>query len=323
MQKNLRIVFMGTPEYSVPTLHKLCEAGLKPVLVLTRPDAPAGRGNHILASPVKLAAQELDIPVYQPTSLRTPAAYDVLQKYAPDLAVVIAYGMILPQAMLDLPAYGCINLHASLLPEYRGAAPIQRAIMDGQKLTGVSLMQMSASLDEGPVYAKRKVQISEEIDSGELHDILAELSAEILLENLSAIVSGALEAIAQDHANTSYAAKITKADELIMWNQTTEKTINRIRALSPFPGSFTYLNQKRVKIWKARRFVANDQQKDLMTAEKPGTLSFNAGNSLCVYTADGLIEILELQLEGKKRMPADQFLKGLKKDTELCFNSEV
>lgn len=316
-EKQPRIIFMGTPDYAVPTLRKLCETGMKPVLVMTRPDAPAGRGNKITASPVKIAAEEYGIPVYQPVTLRSAEAYEYVKQYGADLAVVIAYGMLLPQEMLDLPVHGCVNLHASLLPRFRGAAPIQRAIMAGDEKTGVALMKMTAGLDEGPVYAVKTIDITQTMDTGELHDALAKLSAEIMAENISAVMNDELALQEQDHASATYAAKITKADELIQWNQTSFETLNRVRGLSPFPGAFTYLEGKRLKVWKAKRA-------DLSAPPAaPGTVVFGSKGELLVCTADGGIEILELQLEGKKRMLAGQFLQGIKKDNVLILKTSA
>lgn len=291
----MRLVFAGTPDFALASLRALVESGRAPVAVLTQPDRPAGRGRKLTASPVKQYAQQQGIAVLQPPTLRDAQAADALRALEPDLLVVAAYGLILPQDVLDIPAHGCLNVHASALPRWRGAAPIQAAILAGDERTGISLMAMTAGLDCGPVYHVEEVAIGTEETAGELHDRLAELGGRSLVANLDAILGGALQALPQDDELATYAPKIEKRDAAIDWSLPADEILRRIRAYNPFPGAFCFLDGERLKIWRAARGDG---------AGEPGTvLQCNRGG-LLVAAGDGAIRVLELQWPGKRRTTA-------------------
>ena len=233
-----RLVFAGTPEFAQISLQALVESGRTPVAVLTQPDRPAGRGKKMTASPVKQYAESLGIPVLQPTTLRDEAVVTELQALRPDVFIVAAYGLILPQNVLDIPTHGCLNVHASALPRWRGAAPIQAAILAGDETTGISLMAMTAGLDCGPVYHIDEVSIGETETAGELHDRLAALGGRSLVEHLDAIVKGDMAAAAQDESLATYAPKIDKKDAALDWSLSAVELARRVRAYNPFPGAF-------------------------------------------------------------------------------------
>ena len=245
----MKIVFMGTPDFSVPCLKALCKSGHNVAAVYTQPDKPKGRGYKMIPTPVKKCAEEFNIPVYQPKSLRkgedAEKAVENLGEIAPDLIIVVAYGQILPQSILDLPRYGCINIHASLLPEYRGAAPIQWCILDGKTVTGVTSMKMESGLDTGDMLIKRSISIGENETSSELHDRLSELGAEVLLETIQAIESGTLKSEKQDDERSTYAKMITKEMSRLDFNENAQTVHNVIRGVT----GFTMLDGKRLKIY--------------------------------------------------------------------------
>ena len=245
----MKIVFMGTPDFSVPCLKALCKSGHNVAAVYTQPDKPKGRGYKMIPTPVKKCAEEFNIPVYQPKSLRkgedAEKAVENLGEIAPDLIIVVAYGQILPQSILDLPRYGCINIHASLLPEYRGAAPIQWCILDGKTETGVTSMKMESGLDTGDMLIKRSISIGENETSSELHDRLSELGAEVLLETIQAIESGTLKSEKQDDERSTYAKMITKEMSRLDFNENAQTVHNVIRGVT----GFTMLDGKRLKIY--------------------------------------------------------------------------
>ena len=294
----MKLVFAGTPEFARASLEALVASGRKPVAVYTQPDRPAGRGKKLTASPVKHFALEHGIPVYQPVTLRDDAAVEELRALQPDLLVVAAYGLILPQAVLDIPTHGCINVHASILPRWRGAAPIQAAILAGDDETGISLMRMTAGLDCGPVFHVADITIGDEETAGELHDRLAALGARVLVEQLENIVMGRLEAVEQDDSLVTYAPKIDKQDAEIDWSLPAAEIARRVRAYNPFPGAFTHDRETRLKIWRAR---PTDGSGD------PGQVLQCDSDAIVVACGEGALRLDELQLPGKRRAPTHEF----------------
>ncbi len=303
----LRIVFMGTAELSCASLEKLSgDNQFQVVAVVTQPDKPKGRDLKLTPSPVKVLAEKLNLPVLQPLKARDEKFIAELRGLKPDLMVVVAYGQILPQSLLDVPAHGCLNVHTSLLPKYRGAAPIQWAIADGNAETGVTIMQMDAGLDTGPVLSVRRTPILPTDDSQVLHDRLAQLGAELLIETIPAYVAGTIRAQPQPAEGSTYAAKIKKEDGKIDWSQPAEKIWNRLRAFSPWPGGFTFLQAEPkpqlLKIWKAEPVEKSGGAGEVLSADKTGII---------VGCGQNALRILELQREGGKRLTAEQFLAGV------------
>lgn len=297
---------MGTAELSCASLEKLAGSrDFAVAAVVTQPDKPKGRDLKLTPSPVKVLAQKLNLPLLQPLKAREEAFIGQLRDLKPELIVVVAYGQILPQKILDLPTHGCINVHTSLLPKYRGAAPIQWAIADGEPETGVTIMKMDAGLDTGPVLAMRRTPILPTDDSQVLHDRLAQLGAELLVETIPGYVSGKIPPQAQPTEGASYAAKIKKDDGRIDWNSPAQKIWNRLRAFTPWPGAFTFLDSEPkpqlLKIWKVEPVEKNGQPGIVLVAEKTG---------IVVGCGQGALRILELQREGGKRLTAEQFLAG-------------
>ena len=302
----LRIIFMGTAELSCASLEKLCsDPRFQVVAVVTQPDKPKGRDLKLQPSPVKLAAQKFNLPVMQPLKARDETFIAELRGLKPDLIVVVAYGQILPQSILDLPPHGCLNMHTSLLPKYRGAAPIQWAIANGDAETGVTIMKMDAGLDTGPMVATRRTAIVPADDSQILHDRLAQLGAELLVETIPDYVSGKIQPQSQPAEGSTYAAKIKKEDGQIDWNLTAKQVWNRLRAFTPWPGAFTHLTvapkPQLLKIWKLEVVERSGQPGEVLSAGKDGII---------VACGQDAVRILELQLEGGKRLTAGQFLTG-------------
>jgi len=295
----MRIVFAGTPEFARRALAALARAGHAIPLVLTRPDRPAGRGMKLTPSPVKLEAQALGIPVYQPEKLRDPGTHSPIRDARADVMVVAAYGLILPQAVLDLPRFGCLNIHASLLPRWRGAAPIQRAIEAGDKQTGISIMQMEAGLDTGPVLLTSSVPISETDTAGSLHDRLAEAGAQAIIEALDRLA--ALTPLPQAAEGVTYAAKVNKEDAQLDWSRPAEVLARKVRAFNPAPGAWTVLNGEALKIWQADSIAGMGEAGTVLEAKPEG---------LVVACGNGALQISELQKAGSTRMSAAAFLAG-------------
>ena len=303
----LRVVFFGTPDFSVPVLARLCAMpSVEVVLAVTQPDRPAGRGKQLQPSPIKRFAVEHGLPVYQPTSLRRelPAALEQFSSSGPlDIGIVIAFGQILPPEILAFPRCGCLNIHASLLPRWRGAAPIHRAILAGDRETGVCLMQMDAGLDTGAVFTRIETPITSEDDTGALHDRLAVMGADIVERDLDKILAGALNATPQPPEGITYAEKIRGEEAEIDWNDDAGSIARKVRAMSPSPGAFTFLRGQRLKIFSASA--------ETSTAGGPaGTVHSGRGPNVEVYCGTGLLAVRELQLEGKRRMAADEYLRG-------------
>jgi methionyl-tRNA formyltransferase len=299
----LRIVFAGTPEFSVPALQALHDAGHAIVAVYTQPDRPAGRGRALAASAVKQRALELGLPVEQPPTLKTVEAQARLASFAPDLMVVVAYGLILPQAVLDIPRLGCLNIHGSLLPRWRGAAPIQRAVLAGDERTGISIMLMDAGLDTGPELLRRELAIGPHETAGELHDRLAPLGAEAIVDAVRGWAEGTLQAQPQPATGATYASKISKEEARIDWSQAATAIARQVRAFNPWPVAETKLGDEQVRIWDAR--PATDFS-DAPAA--PGTVVHADDGRLLVATGDRALDVLTLQFPGRKPLKARDIL---------------
>lgn len=302
----LRIIFMGTAELSCASLSALAaDKNLHVLAVVTQPDKPKGRDLQLTPSPVKILAEKLNLPVLQPLKARDEKFIAELRELNPDLMVVVAYGQILPQSILDLPKFGCLNVHTSLLPKYRGAAPIQWAIADGEAETGVTIMQMDAGLDTGPVLSMRRTPILPADDSQILHDRLAQLGAELLAETIPDYVSGKIQPQPQPGTGSTYAAKIKKEDGQIDWKLPAQKIANRLRAFTPWPGAFAFLamepKPQLLKILKVEVVEKSGGAGEVLLADKSGII---------VGCGENALRILELQREGGKRLVAQQFLAG-------------
>ena len=300
--KSQRVLFAGTPEFALASLKALVEAGVRPVAVLTQPDRPAGRGKKLTASPVKRYAEDCDLPVLQPPSLRDDAVQAQLAALEPDLMVVAAYGLILPQAVLDIPRLGCLNVHASMLPRWRGAAPIQAAILAGDTETGISLMQMEAGLDTGPVFVSSTLGIGEQDTAGDLHDRLAALGGQMLKEHLPQIIAGELKPVAQDDSLASYAPKIEKRDAKLDWQLDASTLARRVRAYNPVPGAWFEFEDMRIKVWRARPLADVDAPAGTVTA---------VGDSIIVACRVGALALDALQRPGKRPVSAAEFSQSL------------
>lgn len=300
---NIRTVFMGTPEFALATLEGLIAAGLDLVGVYTQPDRPSGRGKQLTAPPVKQLAVAKGIPVFQPLKLRLPEVVAQLQELAPDLIVVVAYGQILPKSVLDIPRYGCINVHASLLPKYRGAAPINQAIIDGETVTGVTTMYMDVGLDTGDMLVKRTTPIGPFETAGELHDRLALLGREAMEETLARLFAGTLAGEKQDDSLSCYAPMLKKEQGVIDWSRPAAEIHNRIRGLDPWPGAHTLLAGEMLKLARTRPDAGPH-------GEPPGTVLSADRDGVRVACGEGSLCVGELQLPGRKRLPAADFLRG-------------
>ncbi len=299
----MRIIFMGTPDFSVPCLKALIDSGEDVVGVFTQPDKPKGRGYELTPPPVKLCALENNIPVFQPASMRNGEALEIIKTLNAELIIVVAFGKILPPEILGSVKYGCINIHASLLPKFRGAAPIQWSIINGESETGVTSMQMDTGLDTGDMLIKKSVEITENLTGGELHDILSEVGAQVLLETIDALKKGELFPKKQDDSLSNYAPMLSKELCPIDFNKSAREVHNKIRGLSPWPVATTTINGKKIKVHLSR--LSDDS-----FVGKSGEVVGNKG-SLKIVCGDGkCIEILELQAEGKRKMDCDSFLRG-------------
>ncbi len=299
----MRIVFMGTSAFAVPILEQLIDTSYEIAGVVTQPDRPKGRGNKVAASAVKEKAISCDLPIFQPVKIKTPEAIEYIAEWRPDLVVVVAYGQIIPAAILQMPALGCINIHASLLPKYRGAAPIQRCLMNGEKKSGVTTMFMDEGLDTGDILLQQEVDIGNDTTFGQLHDQLAAVGAELLITTIEKLKAGTLVHRKQDEAAFTYAAMIKKEDELIDWQDEAEKIFDQIRALDPQPGASTLLNGETLKIFKSR--IVKEPGTGV-----PGEITAVLPSGFIVKTGDRALEILEVQKAGKKRIDAGEFLRG-------------
>jgi methionyl-tRNA formyltransferase len=296
----MRIVFAGTPDFSVPILQSLLNSKHSVVGVYSQPDRPAGRGRKLVPGPVKQLALQHSVPVFQPLSLKNADAQRELAELKPDLMVVVAYGLILPQAVLDLPGRGCVNLHASLLPRWRGAAPVQRAILAGDNESGVCLMQMEAGLDSGPVLAEVRTDISSADTAGTLHDRLSQLAAELLAVYLDDLEQGNLEPRIQDEALVTYAGKLDKSESAIDWQQDATYLERQVKAFNPWPVAQTRYDNKAMRIWNARAIDGS--------AGTPGSVVAAGKQGIDVACGNGCLRLLEIQMPGAKRLGAADFL---------------
>lgn len=298
----MRVIFAGTPAFASQALEALVKAGHEIVLVLTQPDRPSGRGMKLMSSPVKQFAEQHQIAVLQPSTLKTPEIQSQIADMSADVMVVAAYGLLLPQTVLMIPRLGCLNIHASLLPRWRGAAPIQRAILAGDKETGISIMQMDAGLDTGGVLLKATLAIRDQDTAGTLHDQLARLGAELAVEALEELGSGALCEHAQDDNGATYAAKLTKAEARLDWHQSADELARAVRAYNPFPVAQMQVKGETIRIWKAiPEYTAQGRPGEILRADKLG---------IWVACGKGMLHIQEIQKAGGKRLPVEQFLQG-------------
>jgi methionyl-tRNA formyltransferase len=311
-QRSLRLGFAGTPQFSVAALDALLRSRHRVVAVFTQPDRPAGRGQTLQVSAVKRRAVGVGLDVLQPASFKAPDAAAGLESLELDALVVVAYGLILPAAVLALPKLGCFNIHASLLPRWRGAAPIQRALLAGDTTTGVSIMRMEAGLDTGPVLAAREVQIGERETAGSLHDRLAPLGGELLVETLDAIAAGGARELAQSQAGITYAEKITKAEALIDWREAATGILRRVRAFNPWPVAETRMNGTQLRIWDAELVpgTAAETPSDAHNARPPGSVVAASSAGIDVACGSGTLRLLCLQLAGRKPLAVPEFLKS-------------
>lgn len=299
--KNLRTVFMGTPEFALQTFQGLIDAGCNLVGVYTQPDRPKGRGKQLAAPPVKELALRHGIPVHQPLKLRQPEVVAELAALDPDLIVVVAYGQILPKSVLDIPRFGCINVHASLLPKYRGAAPINQAIIDGETETGITTMYMDVGLDTGDMLLKKSLKIGPDETAGQLHDRLARLGRETMDETLLQLCAGGLQRQAQDNNLTCYAPMMKKEDGRIDWSRSAAEVHNRVRGLDPWPGAYTTLNDELLKL------AATGAEDG---SGPPGTIIAADASGVRIACGQGILRVGTLQLAGRKSLPASDFLRG-------------
>jgi methionyl-tRNA formyltransferase len=297
-----RIVFMGTPEFAVPVLDALTRTTHQIVGVYTRPDQPAGRGKQLQSSPIKRFAETHALPIFQPPTLRQPEFVAPLRDLAPDLIVVSAYGLLLPPDVLAIPPRGCVNTHASLLPRHRGAAPIAAAILAGDAETGVTLMQMDAGLDSGPILAQRALAIAEDDTTGTLTPKLADLAAALLIETLPRLLAGVIAPQPQDEARATYQKMIRKADGLIDWTRSAVELARRVRAFNPWPSAFTYWNSTPLKILRAQAAP------DAARGEPGRVIEWQGG--IAVTTGEGALILREVQLAGKRALSAPEFVRG-------------
>lgn len=297
----MRIIFMGTPQFACPTLQVLIDRGERVVAVVTQPDRPKGRGQQTLAPPVKLLAQAHDIPVLQPLKVRHPEVIEEIRALKPDLIVVVAFGQILPKALLEIPKHGCINVHASLLPRYRGAAPLNWCIINGETETGVTTMMMDVGLDTGDMLLKRVTPIDPEEDTSALHDRLSLMGAELLAETVDLLAEGNVAREKQEDGLSCYAPMLKKEDGLIDWEKDAQGIKNLVRGMTPWPGAYSHLEGKLLKIFRVGTGAGVGAPGEILNLGREGIEIACGGGSVIVY---------ELQLEGKKRLPAAEFLAG-------------
>ncbi|MFC0473122.1 methionyl-tRNA formyltransferase [Halalkalibacter kiskunsagensis] len=300
----MKIVFMGTPDFSVPVLRNLVTAGYDVVAVVTQPDRPVGRKRVLTPTPVKVEAEKHQIDVLQPKKIREQSELDKVFSYKPDLIVTAAFGQILPKELLDYPEHGCINVHASLLPKYRGGAPIHKAIIDGEKETGVTIMYMVEKLDAGDMLSHVTVPINEEDHVGTMFDKLSVAGARLLLDTIPALINGDMNPIKQDESKVTFAKNISREMELLDWKRSGEELYNHIRGMHPWPVAYTMLEGKPLKIWWAKKVASTEKM-------EPGTIERIENDGIVVSTGNQVaIKITELQPSGKKKMDVQSFIRG-------------
>lgn len=299
----MRVIFMGTPDFAVGTLEEIIAAGHEVVLVVSQPDKAVGRGKALKYTPVKACALAHGLEVYQPERVRNEECIEHLRSYEPDIIIVEAFGQLIPKAILDMPRYGCVNVHASLLPKYRGAAPIQWAVINGDPVTGVTTMRMAEGVDTGDMIMKREVALHEDETGGSLFARLAEAGAKLCVETMAAIENGTAVYTPQDHEQATHTKKIYKEMGSIDWSRDAQTIECLIRGLDPWPSAYTRLNDRTLKIWKAK-VIAGDSDMP------PGCIVKADREGLLVQTGEGMLLLTEVQFEGKKRMSAEAFLNG-------------
>lgn len=299
----MNIIFMGTPGFAVPSLEKLHEKGHKVALVVTQPDKPFGRGKKLKKSEVKEKAEELGLEIFQPDKIKKQENIDVLKSYNPDVIVVVAYGQILSKEILTLPKYGCINVHASLLPKLRGAAPLNWAIINGERKTGVTTMQMDVGLDTGDMLLKAQVEIDEDMNVGDLHDLLMHKGADLLIETLDKLEKGELVAEKQDDSLSNYAPMFSNENRKIDWSLPAKNIHDLIRGLSPWPTAYFTMDDKTVKVYKSS-YINDDSD------YQPGYVIKANNEGIFVKAKDGIVILKEIQMPGKKKMTVDAYLRG-------------
>lgn len=320
----MKIIFMGTPDFAASALKKIVEAGHEITLVVTQPDKPKGRSGELQVSDVKACALKHGFPVFQPERIKLPENVAYLKNYEADIYVVAAFGQILSQEILDIPKFGCVNIHASLLPKYRGAAPIQQAIIDGEKTTGVTIMQMAAGMDTGDILLQREIPIDDNETGGGLFDKLSELGAELIAEALPKIERGELTPVPQDEKLATKCGKLSKNMGKIDFNKSAVTIRNLVRGLNPWPSAYTRLDGKMLKIWSADAIDDKNVKEiagnvEVLKNAAPGTVSFVTKDAVGVATGKGTLVLKEVQLEGKKRMLVKDFLLGNKVEIGTSF----
>jgi methionyl-tRNA formyltransferase len=303
MAPGLAVVFAGTPDFAVPAFEAIAASRHRIVAAYTQPDRPSGRGLKLESSPVKRAALARSIPVEQPATLKDPAAVERLASWRPDVMVVVAYGLLLPQAVLDVPRLGCLNIHASLLPRWRGAAPIQRALLAGDRETGITIMRLEAGLDTGPMLSRQALPIAPEATGGSLHDQLARLGGALIVEALDRLEAGTARFEPQDDAAATYARKLAKSEALVDWTQPAEALERQVRAFDPWPVAETRLDGQQLRIWRAHAATTG-------AAAAPGTVLSSGKDGIAVMTGRGALVLDRVQLPGKRAVSAPEFARA-------------
>lgn len=307
----MRVVFMGTPQFAVPALTALIEAGHEVAAVVTQPDKPKGRGKEVQMSPVKEKALECNIPVYQPVKARNPEFVEILTSLSPQVIVVAAFGQILPRSILDIPPFGCVNIHASLLPKYHGASPIQYAVINGDKESGITTMMMAEGIDTGDMLDQEAILLDEKETGGSLHDKLSAIGGRLILKTLEKLENGTAVRIPQDESKVCYVGMIKKSMGDIDWSMEAESIERLIRGLNPWPSAYTVWNGKVLKIWKASVLEAEEETgKDAASFASWGEVTEAGNGRLVIKTGKGSLSVEELQLQGKKRVDTASFLRG-------------
>lgn len=309
----MNVIFMGTPEFAVPTLKMLHQKGHNIQLVVTQPDKPSGRGKKLKKSEVKEAAEDLGLLVFQPDKIKKPENIEVLKKYNPDVIVVVAYGQLLSKDILELPKYGCINVHASLLPKLRGAAPLNWAIINGETKTGVTTMKMDIGLDTGDMLLKSEIEIDEHMNVGQLHDILMEKGAKLLIETIEKIENNEITPEKQDDSISDYAPMFNNENRRINWNLSAKKIHDLIRGLSPWPTAYFTMDEKTIKVYDSTYIIEK-------TNHQPGYIIKVDSDGIYVATADGVVILKEIQMPGKNKMKVDAYLRGNKFPEHIVLN---
>ena len=308
----MRVIFMGTPDFAVGTLEAIVEAGHEVVLAVTQPDKPKGRSGSLQFPPVKECAIAHNIPVFQPAKIREQKNIDELKKYDPDIIIVVAFGQIVSKEILDMPRYGCVNVHASLLPKYRGAAPIQWAVINGDEMTGVTTQRMDVGVDTGDIIETAELRIAEDETGGSLFDKLAMVGAKLCVSTMEKIEKGEAIYTPQKEEEATHTKKIEKELGNVDWSKSAKEIECLIRGLNPWPSAYTHLNGKTLKLWLAKVIDEN-------STLTPGTIVKVTKNEILVQTGAGMLSLLEVQMEGKKRMPVDAFLRGYPLEEKTVF----